>query len=138
MFQNAPMFPQLRSRRLIWIALLAWLAQLCLPLAHAAAMAQPEAGLATWCGGFSPAMTQKLATLPIEVREILQKGSSHSAHHQDCVQFCGGATTGGPAYVSPMLALRAAGLEAPAAVMGETPGRQPAPNPPARGPPLIS
>lgn len=132
------MFPQLRSRRLIWLALIAWLAQLCLPVAHAAAMAQPEAGLATWCGGFSPAMTQKLAALPDEVREILQKGSAHSGHHQDCAQHCANPVGGAPPPAAVTVSLRAAGLEAAPALRAVHAHHAYTKSEPARGPPLAS
>lgn len=132
------MFPQLRSRRLIWIALIAWLAQLCLPVAHAAVMAQPRAGLATWCGEFSPAMTRKLAALPLEVREILQQGSAQSGAHQDCSQLCANAASGAVPPPAVTVSLRAGGLEtAPSAPVVRAHHAY-SKSEPARGPPLTS
>ena len=132
------MFPQFRSRRLIWIALIAWLAQLCLPVAHAAVMAQPEAGLATWCGEFSPAMTQKLAALPLEVREILQKGSAQAGQHQDCAQLCANAAAGALPPTPVTVSLRAAGLEAAPAQPAVRAHHAYTNSVPARGPPQAS
>ncbi len=131
------MFPLLRSRPLIWIALIAWLAQLCLPVAHASVMAQQEAGLATWCGEFSPAMTQKLAALPDDVREILQKGSAQSGQHQDCAQLCANAVGGAIPPPSVTVSLRDAGLEvapSPPAVRAHHAYSK---SEPARGPPKL-
>ncbi|MGQ0528530.1 MAG: hypothetical protein ACT4PG_01685 [Panacagrimonas sp.] len=132
------MFPLLRSRPLIWIALLAWAAQLCLPAAHAAVMAEQGAGLATWCGARSPGMEQKIAQLPAEVRQILQKSSAQAEQHQDCAQFCLSAIDDGLATSAVSVQLREAGLEKPAPVTKEQPRRVIKFTPPVRGPPLTS
>ena len=132
------MFAVSRSRPLIWLALLAWAAQLCLPAAHAAVMAQQEAGLATWCGASSPAMAQKIAQLPAEVREILQKGSTQAEQHQDCAQFCLSAIDDGLAAPAVTVRLREAGLEARTAAPVLHPAREHDTRPPVRGPPLTS
>lgn len=128
----------LRSRLLLAFALFAWLAQVCLPVAHAAVMAEQNAGLATWCGPLSPGMSAKLAQLPTEVREILQKGSAQAEQHQDCMQFCAGAATDALHRVNPTILLRAAGLEPAAPPALENAHRPVWPKPPARGPPQIS
>lgn len=136
--QNAAMFPLLRSRPLIWLALFAWLAQLCLPAAHAAAMAGQHAGIATWCGDFSPAMAQKLAQLPDEVREILAKGAAHDSAPQDCIQFCASAAPGHAPAPQPGFALLTAEVEAPFTASESRAVRTVRLAPPARGPPLES
>ncbi|MGQ0699496.1 MAG: hypothetical protein ACT4PZ_14775 [Panacagrimonas sp.] len=132
------MFTPTRSRPLIWLALFAWLAQLCLPVAHAAAMAKQDAGLATWCGPLSPGMARQLAQLPDEVRDILEKGTAQADHQQDCVQLCANASGTGLPAPSVTVALRAAGLEAaPAAPMLRA-HQSFASSPQPRGPPLKS
>ena len=57
-------------------------------------------------------MTQKLAALAPEVRQILEKGSAQSAQHQDCAKLCANAAGGLPPTVAVTVSLRAAGLEA--------------------------
>lgn len=133
---NYGVFPLLRSRPLIWIALFAWFAQLCLPIAHAAVMAQQDAGMAAWCGVASPALKAKLATLPDEVREILEKGSAQAEQHAECLSFC---ANGGGANLPPVattVALRAAGLEVPPALAIPAAREGRTLSPPVRGPPL--
>lgn len=115
-----------------------WLTQLCLPVAHAAVMAGQDAGMAAWCGPRSAAMSEQLAQLPDEVREILEKGSQQSGEHQDCVQFCANAAGNGLRPVAATVQLREAGLEAlPAAPVLQV-HRAQISSPPVRGPPLKS
>lgn len=130
------MSPRLSSLRIL-IAVVAWLAQLCLPAAHAASMAAAGAGAATWCGkSLSPALQAQIAALPPEIRHILEEGASKGERTSECAQLC--VTSGGlapPVSLSPTVALRAAGIEAVAA--GPTPSQRPALGAPlpARGPP---
>lgn len=133
---NNVVFPLLRSRPLIWIALFAWFAQLCLPTAHAAVMAQQDAGMAAWCGVDSPALQAKLAQLPDEVRKILEKGSAQAEQHMECVSFCASAGGASLPPVSPTVALRAAGLESVVAFPIPAPRGSIIVSPPVRGPPL--
>lgn len=132
------MFPLLRRRPLVWLALFAWVAQLGMPAAHAALMAQQDPGLGTWCGSFSPALSQKFAALPDEVRRILRKDSAHSESRTDCQQFCSGVGAEGPASLATGLALHAGPVDAPVPVLPERPREQYAPRPPPRGPPSES
>jgi hypothetical protein len=134
--QNAGVFPALRSRPLILLALLAWLAQLCLPAAHASVMAAQDTGLAAWCGERSPALAARIAALPDEVREILERGAAHDAGaHPDCLQFCAGMGGAAPPPAMHLAALHAARTPAPwdfAVATDASIGRR---MPPARGPP---
>lgn len=133
---NGDVFPLLRSRPLIWIALFAWIAQLCLPTAHAAVMAQQDAGMAAWCGVESPALQAKLAALPDEVREILEKGNAQAEQHAECLSLCANAGGASLPPVSPSVALRAAGLESRVAPAVPAPRQAPTLAPPVRGLPL--
>lgn len=133
---NTLVFPLLRSRPLIWIALFAWFAQLCLPTAHAAVMAQQDAGMAAWCGVESPALRAKLAALPDEVREILEKGSAQSDQHAECLSVCANAGGASLPPMSPTAELRAAGLEAVVEPAIAAPRDSQTVSPPVRGPPL--
>lgn len=124
------------SQRLVFaIAILGWLAQLCLPVAHAALMADGKAGFAAWCGAGSPAMQAKLAQLPQDVREILQKdvgGGDHS-----CLQLCSSAAGSSLPPISATGVLRTAGIEAVPVAAVAPPQRSHAGPPPARGPPAL-
>ncbi|MGQ0503327.1 MAG: hypothetical protein ACT4P0_12110 [Panacagrimonas sp.] len=131
------MIPASRSPFLFWLAVFAWLAQAGMPAAHAAAMGRQEAGLATWCGVRSPAMAGKLAQLPDEVREILEKGMAQASQHQDCAQSCASAGPGLLPQAATVL-LRAAGLEALAAPPARGAHRPFRAIPQPRGPPLKS
>jgi hypothetical protein len=126
--------PRLR----VCLVLLAWLAQLCLPLAHAAMMGAPQSQMADWCGDpfRAPAFKAYLAELPAELRQGMDEPGA-SAHALDaCAKLCAAATTPPPvAAVAATVALRAVGLEAAplfglALVVSES-----APRPPAQGPP---
>ncbi|MGQ0619562.1 MAG: hypothetical protein ACT4QA_06535 [Panacagrimonas sp.] len=120
------------------LALLGWLAQLCLPLAHASVMAERGLGLPGWCGVGSPALDAKLSELPSEIRDILGDRFSQGDHASDnCAKLCVAPVgTAPPPASSPTLALRVAGLES-------SPVEAPPParsghrlTPPVRGPPV--
>jgi hypothetical protein len=120
------------------LAIIAWLAQLLLPMAHAATMANPQLGASAWCGPTSPALQAKLADLPEDIRRILFKATPQSAHVQDCMQCCvsSGGVTAPPREIT--VVLRAAGLElVPPPIAGPAQRSFSAP-PPARGPPTLS
>lgn len=123
-------------RALLVLALLGWLAQFCLPLAHAAAMAEGGLGVAAWCGQNSPALEAKLAELPADIRDILKDSLGHAEQASDncsdlCVTPLGGALPAAPATV----ALRAAGIEKPQLDKRVAPALAARPSPPVRGPP---
>lgn len=122
----------------LWLALIAWAAQLCVPAAHAAVMAQADAGMATWCGARSAGMAEKLALLPEEIREILEQGSVQAEQHQDCMQFCASAAGGGLVPVAVSVQLREAGLEVLPTPPVPQSHRAYALSPPVRGPPAVS
>ncbi len=130
--------PLTRHPLFLWLALIAWVAQLCLPVAHAAVMAQTDAGMAAWCGPQSAGMAEQLAQLPEEIRAILEKGSVQAEQHQDCVQFCANAAGGGLAPVAVTVQLRVAGLEVLPTPSVKRAHRAHAFSPPVRGPPVIS
>lgn len=129
------MLVALRSRSLIWLAVMAWLAQICLPAAHAAVMAEQGGGMAVWCGTNSPGMQAQLAKLPDEVREILEQGGAQAEKHSDCVSYC--STTGtAPLASTPItVRLREAGLDSRIAAPAPAPRDRVALSPPVRGPP---
>ena len=119
-----------------FVAVLAWLGQLLLPLAHAATM-PADAAAQAWCGAGSVGLQASLAKLPAEIRQILTASSSKSGHLSNCVQCCaalgGHAAMGGAAPAAMALretAPRPLGvLSAPAARLATTT------SPPVRGPP---
>ena len=131
-------FPLRRSRPLIWIALFAWLAQLCLPSAHAAVMGGHAAGLSGWCGGYSPAMAAKVAALPDEIRDIVAPhADAQAAMQAGCLLLCAGtaavALPADGAAISPSFDLGAA----PAlARLDRFASSRPTRRPPPTGPPL--
>lgn len=130
-----------RPRPLIWIALFAWFAQLCLPAVHAAVMARHDAGIPGWCGSFSPAMAAKVAALPAEIRDIIAPGTdAHSeAMQAECLLLCAG-TIGAtlPSEASAAAAPRTPSVEPAAAIVDAGARTQPALRPPTRGPPATS
>lgn len=71
-----------------WIVLLAWAAQLCMPLAHAAAMAQNPLNASAWCGPSNTAMRAKLAQLPDEVARIIAPDQGANLQQGQCAQSC--------------------------------------------------
>lgn len=129
---------RIRRRLTLALALFGWLAQMCLPVAHAAVMAEARTGGDAWCGPSSPALQAELAKLPQDIREILGKGTPQSSAHLDCMQFC--ASSGGMAMTpEPVtVVLRAAGLEEVPTSVTPPARRALAAPPPARGPPLFS
>lgn len=120
----------------VLLALLAWCAQLCLPMAHAAVMAGQNEGPA-WCGpSAATGLQAKLAALPDEVRGIVAPEAVPDTVQDGCVLLCTAAS--GPALAEPLpvsVVLRAAGLEPAAAPVAFTPLRAHGAPPPARGPP---
>lgn len=125
---------------MILLASLAWLAQLCLPLAHAAQMSRDGGGVVAWCGdgdGLAPALRARIAAFPPELRRILMPVAGNTSTPNDhCAEHCspggGGAQLPAPA---PTAALRQAGLEPAVAAATPSP-RAPCASPlPARGPP---
>lgn len=127
-----------RRRPLLWIALIAWFAQLCLPAAHAAAMAQQEAGIAVWCGVATPGLQAELAKLDHEIRTILDPGSPQADSHDDCAAYCASASSADPVVEPASVRLRAAGLEAAPRPAVESLRAAPWRSPPVRGPPYFS
>lgn len=119
------------------LILMGWLAQLCLPLAHAALMADRGPRVAAWCGQDSPALQSKFAELPTEIREILEGSLGHGEQLSDtCASFCVTPHAVVAPEPPPTVALRAAGIES---LVNTTAGEQllaPRSNtPPVRGPP---
>lgn len=118
------------------LALLGWFAQLCLPLAHASVMAERGLGIASWCGAGSTTLEAKLAELPVEIRDILKDSVKHGVHASDsCATLCVTPLAAAVPVQSPILALRAAGLEALPVESPLPAWAGPRPTPPARGPP---
>ncbi len=117
------------------LALLALFAQLCLPLAHAAMLAQPAGQMASWCG--DPARARAfIAELPAELRQAFDQDGTSVDHLDTCAKLCAVAATPPPLpALAPTVALRAAGLE-PLPVGCTVPAaRTPALKPPSQGPP---
>lgn len=132
-------FASSRPRRpLIWIALFAWLAQLCLPAAHAAVMGRHDAGLSGWCGNLTPALAAKIAALPDEIRDIIAPGADgHAAMQADCLLLCAGTVgVALPSDTAVAAAHPTFAIEAPASLAEANPQPLPTPRPPPRGPPL--
>lgn len=122
----------------ICLVLLAWFAQLCLPLAHAALMAAPPSQMADWCGGplRAAAYQAYLAELPSELPPGDEQPGA-GAHPLDaCAKLCAVATPAPPlAAAAATVALRVAGLE-PAPVFRLLPVvARPVLRPPSQGPP---
>ncbi|HKY89599.1 MAG TPA: hypothetical protein VJM11_01115 [Nevskiaceae bacterium] len=89
-------------RRFVWLALVAWLAQLCLPVAHAAAMAERGGLHRGWCNTGLPAvgtevLAQKIAALPGEIRRIiLQDQAPVGDEGATCALLCAGSAPDAP------------------------------------------
>jgi len=82
--------------RLTWtLALLAWFAQLCLPVAHAATMAQAPGTTAAWCGDPTNAR-EATAALPAEIRDALALDAVDADHLAACAQLCAIGSTPAP------------------------------------------
>lgn len=126
--------PIVRLRSALVLAVLAWFAQLCLPVAHAAVMSSPSNQLLGWCGDPSGALAIA-AELPAEIREGLGLDGPHP-DHLACAQLCAAGTTPPTVPVANTVLLRAAGLEpAPARERPAPRTRAQAPTPPSHGPP---
>jgi len=126
--------------RTTWaLVLVAWLAQLCLPVAHAASMAAPShAPAAAWCG--DPANAQEaVALLPAEIRAALGLDEADVGHLAHCAQLCAIGTTPVPlpalAKADPPLA---SAMPLPAARRTLLVVRQHALPPPSHAPPVAA
>jgi hypothetical protein len=141
---HLPTFPVPDRRfhhRFVWLALLGWLAQAFVPMAHAGAMAQRTAHHG-WCNtgvasAGSAVLAQKIAALPGDIRRIItQDFPSSTTAGSDCAQLCATAAPGGLPPTPPALALSATAeptVRCDAVVAGHG---SPIVPPPARGPPL--
>lgn len=87
------MRPALLRLRTTWtLVLVAWFAQLCLPVAHAAMASSSHAGMAAWCG--DPANAREAAALlPAEIRDALALDDADASHLAHCAQLCAVGTT---------------------------------------------
>lgn len=124
-----------RLRPALALVLLAWFAQLCLPVAHAGMMAAARGQMPGWCG--EPARGLAIvAQLPAEIREALQPDGASAEHLASCTQLCATGATPTPTPAANTVVLRAAGL-APAPDSGTPAPRGPEPGltPPSHGPP---
>jgi hypothetical protein len=127
------------SRLTLALAFVAWLAQLCLPVVHAATMPVGTDGMALWCGAGSPAIEARLADLPREIRQILDPGAAHAELQEYCEQHC--ASSAGNSGLPPAVAgfvPCATDAEPVIALPFQIPHRAHGAPPPARGPPLSS
>ena len=127
------------SRLTLALAFIAWLAQWCLPVVHAATMPVDTDRMALWCGAGSAAIEAHLAEMPREIRQILDPGAAHAELQERCEQHC--ASTAGSSGLPPAAAgiePYAADIEYVAALPFPTQHRSDAAPPPARGPPLSS
>jgi len=119
---------------LAWIG---WLAQLCLPMAHAAVMADGGGRAGVWCGKGSPVLRAKLAELPADIREILKGSLGHDEHASDaCAELCGTPQGQGAPLPSSSVAAHAAIADVPIdAGLGNAVLAPRLNRPPVRGPP---
>lgn len=115
------------------LALVAWFAQLCLPLAHAVVMAAPNTAT-VWCGEPSRALAAA-AALPPEIREALGLDHAGADHLDTCAKLCGTGSTAATTSVATTVVLRAADCESVTAVPPTPHPREQAPTPPSQGPP---
>lgn len=130
------MQPTLLRLRLTWtLALLAWFAQLCLPLAHAAMPASPHGPAAAWCG--DPANAQEaVALLPAEIREALELDAIGVDHLAQCAKLCAVGTTPAPLPAAVRTSLpQASGSTLAPARQAPVAERRYALPPPSHGPP---
>lgn len=125
----------LRLHPALILALLAWLAQLSLPVVHARLMATaPGAEMSVWCG--EPARARAIAAeLPAEIRAALDLDGVSADHLDGCAKLCATGAAPSPAAVAVTVALRAADLEAAAPDRPTPRSREQAPRPPSQGPP---
>lgn len=126
-----------RQRLHLAFAVLGWLTNLCMPLAHAAMLADPAA-VAAWCGIPSQAIDAKLSQLPAEIREALGKSAAKSSPQTDAGKCCVLSGSPGLLVLPATVALRAAGLEKTPVPASPASSRRSALPPPARGPPALS
>jgi hypothetical protein len=123
------------ARPRLALILLAWFAQLCLPLVHAATMAAPRAEMPGWCGEPSRALAFA-AQLPDEIRKALGLNGVNADHLDGCAQLCAAGSAPPAPRVASTVVLRAAGLEpAPAAQQAAPRPRERTLMPPSQGPP---
>lgn len=131
------MRPALSRLRLAFV-MLAWLAQAIFPMAHAVAMngAHAKAATQAWCGD-PGAAAEAMALLPVEIRTALADTGDAADHLVHCQLLCVAGTT--PSLSStgstPLLAVRAAGLEAARPAFPHPATRSQSPTPPAHAPP---
>jgi hypothetical protein len=124
-----------RKRAALALILLAWFAQLCLPLAHAATMANARAEMPGWCGEPSRALAFA-AQLPDEIREALGFERLNTDHLDGCAQLCAAGSAPQAPNVASTAVLRAAGLEpAPVAQQAAPRACERMLMPPSQGPP---
>jgi hypothetical protein len=117
------------------LALVAWLAQLFLPVVHAAIMASPRAEMLGWCGDPSRA-AMVAAAMPSEIREGLGLDGVSADHLVECEKLCAsGSAPPLSAISNTVVALRAVGLEPAPAPLPAPRSREQAPTPPSHGPP---
>jgi hypothetical protein len=132
------MKPVVAARLRIAFALLAWLAQAWMPMAHATAMAAPGHAHGIWCGDAAGAQAA-WAALPDDLKAALDDEAVSADHLASCTLLCAFASTLPPtAHVSPAEHLRAAGLELTPADPCCPPGRPQSTTPPAQAPPAHS
>lgn len=120
------------------LAVLAWLAQAFMPVAHAALMDAPRGNHSAWCG--DPAMAQAaLAVLPAEIRAGLDDATVDAEDLGGCALLCAlGSTLPVAVDISPTCSLRACGLEPVPAPPAHPRSRSQSPTPPAHAPPAHS
>lgn len=124
-----------RLQPALMLVLLAWFAQLCLPLAHASMMSGSRSQMPGWCGDPSGAAAAFVAGLPAELREAQSPDGVSADHLAECAQLCATGPVPPPPALASTVVLRAAGIE-PAAVPRAAPRpRDPALTPPSHGPP---
>lgn len=133
------------SRTLHLIALLALIAQLLLPMRHAAAMAHAgnDPLLVAFCGSASPAALQRLrdAAPPELVQALVKADAKQKASASASCDFCAGlAAMHAVALPSSAFALflAAKNQHAPLPVLALRAAAAPSRLPPPRGPPLIA
>lgn len=125
-----------RVRLPLVVVLLAWLAQLWLPVLHAAIMAAPPAVLHGWCGDPSRAR-DAVAGLPAEIREALLPDGAGADHLSSCAKLCAaGSAPPSTAVAAADTLLRTASAERAAIAHPAPHLRDQAPRPPAQAPPL--
>jgi hypothetical protein len=127
-------------RRFLWLALLGWLAQVFVPVAHATAMADRSGLGHGWCSTHIPSagsavLAKKIAALPPDVRRIVLDDGTGADVRTDCAQMCAASAPGGlpPSPVALILVPASdATLRVDVALAGHG---SPTVPPPARGPP---